>query len=75
MLDGKNVRDNEPFRPKEEEEMQEITDKHEMEQVQAELLSRLINDWALLTAGGGRPLQRHDHRLGVRWVTCGGCRL
>lgn len=31
--------------------MKEITDKHEIEQVQAELLPRLINDWALLTAG------------------------
>lgn len=31
--------------------MREITDKHEIEQVQAELLPRLINEWALLTAG------------------------
>lgn len=28
-----------------------ITDKHEIEQVQAELLPRLVNDWALLTSG------------------------
>lgn len=35
--------------------MREITDKHEIERVQAELLPRLVNDWALLTAGeGGR---------------------
>lgn len=31
--------------------MRTITDKHELEQVQAGLLPRLINDWALVTAG------------------------
>lgn len=31
--------------------MQEITDKHEIEAVQSELLPRLVNDWALVTAG------------------------
>ena len=31
--------------------MKIITDKHEIEQVQSELLPRLVNDWALLTAG------------------------
>lgn len=33
--------------------MNVITDKHEIEKVQAELLPRLVNDWALLTAGEG----------------------
>lgn len=28
-----------------------ITDRHQIEQVQAELVPRLVNDWALLTAG------------------------
>lgn len=31
--------------------MKAITDKHEIEKVQAELLPRLINDWALITVG------------------------
>ncbi len=31
--------------------MESITDKHEIEQIQAELLPRLINDWALISAG------------------------
>jgi flavin reductase (DIM6/NTAB) family NADH-FMN oxidoreductase RutF len=28
-----------------------ITDKHQIEQIQSELVPRLVNDWALLTAG------------------------
>lgn len=31
--------------------MKAITDKHEIEKVQAELLPCLINDWALITVG------------------------
>ena len=31
--------------------MTTITDKHEIELIQAELLPRLVNDWALITAG------------------------
>ena len=31
--------------------MERVTDKHEIEKIQAELLPRLINDWALITAG------------------------
>lgn len=31
--------------------MKTITDKHEIEQLQGKLVARLVNDWALLTAG------------------------
>jgi flavin reductase (DIM6/NTAB) family NADH-FMN oxidoreductase RutF len=31
--------------------METITDKHQIEQLQGELVPRLVNDWALLTAG------------------------
>lgn len=47
--------------------MREITDKHEIEQVQAELLPRLVNDWALLTAGDG---ERYN-AMTIAWGSLG----
>lgn len=47
--------------------MQEITDKHEIEKVQTELLPRLINDWALLTAGE----VGHYNPMTIAWGSMG----
>lgn len=47
--------------------MREITDKHEIERVQAELLPRLINDWALLTAGE----VDHYNAMTIAWGSMG----
>lgn len=47
--------------------MREIVDKHEIEQVQAELLPRLVNDWALLTAGE----QGNYNPMTIAWGSMG----
>lgn len=47
--------------------MKTITDKSELEAVQASLLPRLINDWALLTAGEGD----HWNTMTIAWGSFG----